>query len=393
MSGGIADADLAGVLGQSGEAGVVFLLGALSNGRHGLEGLHGVSACSGLTGQHDGRGAVVDGVCHVGDLGAGGAGVHDHAVQHLGSGDDGLAEGEGTFDDILLDAGQLGEVDLHAQIAAGDHDGVGGSQDAVDVVHALAVLDLGDDADVGVVLVQQVADVVHVLCGAHEGSGDEVKALLCAEDDVVAVALAHIRHGQMDAGHVDALLVLDLAVVQHLADDVGVVHGLDLQLDQAVVQHDGAAGLHILRQVLIGDGADLLGALHLAGGQGEGLAGFQHFGAVLEVAQADLGALGVQQGSHRKAQFLADGLQLFKAAQMLLVGAVGKIETGNVHAVGDQLAQDALLIGRRAQGADDLGFSHTYLQLTSQSLFYFAASRPLPCRQLRTTNGKTPVQW
>ena len=371
VSGSVRHGDLAGVGLHQATAQVVILpLGALGDGGHGLECLHGISTGSGLTGQHDGRGAVVDGICHVRDLGAGGAGIHDHAVQHLGSGDDGLAKGEGAVDDGLLDAGQLGEVDLHAQIATGHHHGVGSGQNAVDVVHALAVLDLGDDANVGVVLVQQVADVVHVLCGAHEGSGDEVKALLDAEDDVVLIALAHIRHGQMHAGHVDALLVLDLAVVQHLADDVGVVHGLDLQLDEAVVQHDGAAGLHVLRQVLIGDGADLLGALHLAGGQGEGLAGFQHFGAVLEVAQADLGALGVQQGSHRQAQFLADGLQLFKAAQVLLVGAVGKIETGNIHAVGDQLAQDALLIGRRAQGADDLGFSHTYLQLTSQSLSF-----------------------
>ena len=120
---------------------------------------------SGLTGQHNGRGTVVDGVCHVRDLGAGGAGVHDHAVQHLSSGDDGLAEGEGAVDDGLLDAGQLGEVDLHAQIATGHHHGIGSSQNAVDVVHALAVLDLCNDADVGIVLVQQIADIVHVLCG------------------------------------------------------------------------------------------------------------------------------------------------------------------------------------------------------------------------------------
>ena len=368
----IAHADLAGVLGEGNKAGVVLLLGALSNGRHGLESIHGVSTGSSLAGKHDGRGAVVDGICHVGDLGTGGAGVHDHAVQHLGSGDDGLAKGEGALDDILLNAGQLGKVNLNAQIAAGHHDSIGCSQNAVDVVHALTVLDLGDDADIGIILVEQVADIVHILRGAHEGSSDEVKALLCAEDDIVAVALAHIRHGQMHAGHIDTLLVLDLAVVQHLAHDVGVVHGDDLQLDQAVVQHDGAAGLHVLRQVLIGDGADLLGAFHLTGGQGEGLAGFQHFSAVLEVLQADLGAFGVQQGGDRLAQLFTNGFQLFKAAQMLLVRAVGKIKTGNIHAVGDQLAQNAFLIGGRAQSADDLCFSHILLlppTTTSHSLF------------------------
>ena len=39
------------------------------------------------------------------------------------------AKGEGALDDGLLDAGQFGEVDLHAQITTGHHHGVGSSQD------------------------------------------------------------------------------------------------------------------------------------------------------------------------------------------------------------------------------------------------------------------------
>src|SRR5699024_4496462 len=236
-------------------------------------------------------------------------GVVDHAVQHLGGGDDGLAEGVGAVDDGLLDAGQLGEVDLDAQVAAGDHDRVGRREDAVDVLNALGVLDLGDDADLGVVHVQQVADLVHVLGGAHEGGRDEVEALLDAEDDIVPVALAHVGHGQVDAGDVDALFVLDLAAVQHGADDVGVGDFPDGQLDQAVVQHDAAAGLDVVGQVFIGDGDDVPGALNVTGGEGEGLAGLQGLGPVFELLEADLGALGVQQGGHGLVQLLADGFQ------------------------------------------------------------------------------------
>ena len=220
------------------------------------------------------------------------------------------------------------------------------------------VLDLGDDADLGVVHIQQVADLIHVLCGAHKGGRDEIEALLDAEDDVIPVALAHIGHGQVDAGNIDALLVLDLAAVQHGADDVGVGHVPDGQLDQAVVQHDGAAGGHIVGQVLVGDGDDLVGALHLAGGQGEGLAFLQDLRAVLELLEADLGALGIQQGRHRLVQLFPDGLQGLKTALVLLVGAVREIETGHVHPVFHQRPQHALLIGGRAQGADDLGFAH-----------------------------------
>ena len=67
---------------------------------------------------------------------------------------------------------------------------------------------------------------------------------------------------------------------------------------------------------------------------------------------------GVQQGSNGLVQLSADSLQHVQTALVLLVGAVGKVEAGHVHAVGDQFAQDAVLIGRRAQGADDLRFSH-----------------------------------
>ena len=172
----------------------------------------------------------------------------------------------------------------------------------------------------------------------------------------------------MDAGHIDALLGLDLAAVQHGAGDVGVGDLLDAQHDEAVIQHDGAALVHIVGQVLVGDGADLLGALHLAGGQGEGLAGFQHLDAVLELLQADLRALGVQQSGNGLAQLLAQCLQIGQTAAVLLIGAVGKIEAGHVHAVGDQLAQDIPFVGGGAKGADDLRFSHVdYLEL---SLFY-----------------------
>jgi len=356
MSGCIADADLD--LGVALGAVVLLVLGALCNGGHGLEGLHGVVTGSGLTRQHDGGGAIVDGICHVGDLSTGGAGVDHHAVQHLGGSDDGLAEGEGAVDDVLLDAGQLGEVDLNAQVTTGHHDGIGCGEDAVDVVHTLAVLDFGNDADVGIVLIQQIADVVHILCGANKGSGDEVKAVLHAKDNVLAVLLAQVGHGQMHAGHIDTLFGLDLAAVQHGADDVGVGDLLNVQHDQAVVQHDGAAGLHVLGQILVSDGADLLGALHLAGGQGKGLAGFQHLHTVLELLQTDLGALGVQQGGNGLAQLLTQRLQLCQTAAVLLVGTVGEVETGHVHAVCNQVAQDIALIGRRAQGADDLRFSH-----------------------------------
>ena len=72
------------------------LLGGLDDAAHGLHGLDGVLADAGLAGEHDRVGAVHDGVGDVGGLGAGGAGVVDHRVEHLGGDDDRLGVALGT---------------------------------------------------------------------------------------------------------------------------------------------------------------------------------------------------------------------------------------------------------------------------------------------------------
>ena len=82
--------------------------------------------------------------------------------------------------------------------------------------------------------------------------------------------------------------------VEDLADDVV---ALDLDAfhgDQAVVDQDGRAGLHVLGQVLVGDGHTVRIALAVIGGQDEELAGLQCDLALLEGLHADLGSFGVQ---------------------------------------------------------------------------------------------------
>ena len=122
-------------------------------------------------------------------------------------------------------------------------------------------------------LVQDVADIHNVLRVAGKAGGDQIKALLDTKQNIARVALAHIRHGQVDAGDIDTLLGLDGAVIADGAGNIGIADLINTQLDQAVIQHDAAAGLDIAGQVLVGDGADFVGALDIAGGQGELLAG------------------------------------------------------------------------------------------------------------------------
>ena len=251
-----------------------------------------------------------------------------------------------------------GAVMLSGETAAGNHDAVGHGQNLVDVVDALLVLDLCDDADLGVVLVQDVADIHNVLRVAGKAGGDQVKALLDTKQNIARVALAHIRHGQMHTGNIDALLGLDGAVIADRADNVCVANLVNAQLDQTVVQHDPATGLDIVGQFLVSDGADFVRALYAAGGQGELLAGGQLLHTVLELTQTNLGTLGIQHTGNGQIQLLGKGTHLVKAALMFLIVTVGEVETGNIHAIFHQLTQDPRLIGRRTHRADNFRFAH-----------------------------------
>lgn len=124
------------------------VLGLEAGLAHLADGQLRVVTLGGLAAEHDAVGTVDDGVADVADLGAGGARVLDHALEHLGSADDRLAGHVAHGDQLLLGGEDLRGGDLDAQVSAGDHDAVGCLEDLAEVVEALPVLDLGDDLDV-----------------------------------------------------------------------------------------------------------------------------------------------------------------------------------------------------------------------------------------------------
>ena len=118
------------------------------NAAHSLNSFHWILPCGGLTGEHNGAGAIVDGVGHVGDLCSGGTGLGGHGLQHFRSGDDDLAPLQAELDELLLDGGQLLIGDLHAQVSASDHDAITVVQNGIGIVHAGTVFNFGDDVGV-----------------------------------------------------------------------------------------------------------------------------------------------------------------------------------------------------------------------------------------------------
>ncbi len=324
-------------------------------GHHG-DGLDGIFAGGAFGGEHDGVGAVVDGVGDVGGLGASGARVLDHGLEHLGGGDDGFAVLGGAADDVLLDGGDLFGRDFDAEISAGDHDGVGYFEDGVEVLDGLGLFELGDDPGVGVEGGEAAFDVADVVGGADEGDGDGVDALADGEDEVFLVLLGERGDLDGDAGEIDALVLAEHAAVDDLADDVDAFDVLDAELDEAVGEQDAGAGLEVFGEGLE-DGADEGGgAFDLARGDGEAFAGDELDGlVVLELAGANLGALQVGEDADGLAFLLCDGAHHLDELGLLGVGAVGEVEAGDVEAGADQLAEDVGGAAGGAERGDDLG--------------------------------------
>ena len=250
---------------------------------------------------------------------------------------------------------------LHAQVAPGHHDAVGGRYNLVQVVHALLVLDFGDDADiVPAVLVELGPDVLHVAGLADEGGGDEVEVVFAGKFDVLPVLLGEGGEQDMYVGDVDGLVAGQGTAVLHLAVNLAALNLLHQQLDEPVVHQNPTAGLHLIVEVGVGDGDPVLIAGHVLGGEDELVPHVQGDGAVGEGLDADFGALGVQNGGHRGAQDVPGVAELLEHGQMAFVGAVGEVEPGGVHAAANQLDQHFLVVHRGAQGADDFCFTHTF---------------------------------
>ena len=91
-----------------------------------------------------------DGVGDVGDFGARGGGIGDHAFEQVRRDDDRLDRGKAEVDRAPLDDRQLLVGHLDAEVAPRDHQPVAGGDDFLQILHRHLVLDLRDDADVAV---------------------------------------------------------------------------------------------------------------------------------------------------------------------------------------------------------------------------------------------------
>ncbi|EGY02208.1 hypothetical protein AZA_75669 [Nitrospirillum viridazoti Y2] len=327
-------------------------LGRGNDAVHHGHGFQRIGAAGRFRRQHDGVGAVIDGGGDVRRLGAGGGGGGHHAVQHLGGDDDRLHRQAAGAHQFLLAAGHLLLRDFHAQVATGHHDGVRQADDVVDLVQGLRLFDLGHQAGA---VADQAARLDHVAGLLHEGQGHPVHAQVKAEFQVGAVLGGQRRQVQQGAGQVDALAVGNDAAEEDLGRHGVVAQAGHLDahaavIDQQVVaRQDGGENLGV-RQ---GDGVAVavLSLQHEADGVALGHRDL----AVLDGADADLGALQVLQDADGPAHFLFQRPDVGVDLGMVLMGAMAEVQAEGVDARQEQRLQHLGRVAGGSDGGDDLG--------------------------------------
>ena len=230
---------------QAGPQGVA--LHPLHDAVHDLHRLHRIVAGRGLGRQHQGVGALIDGVGHIRRLGPRRGRRTGHGFQHLCRDDGGHAALAGGAQDLLLRHRHFLRLHLHAQVTARDHDPVAVVEDALQIVQGLGLLDLGH---AGGAPVHDPLQLGHVLGLLHEAEGHPVDAEAQGEGQVLAVLGRQGRDRNDRFRHRHALAVRQLGAA--LDRDVGpfVRAFPDPQADAPVVdqqQHPCAQGLKDFR--------------------------------------------------------------------------------------------------------------------------------------------------
>ena len=315
-------------------------------------------AHAGLTREHHRIRAVEDRVGHIRGLSAAGPGVLHHRLEHLGSHDDRLAGLTAHLDRTLLDDGHLLEGQFHAQVAARDHHAVEGRHNALEVGHGLRLLHLGEDGDPPAHLVHDRVHILDVGGRAHERQEHEVDTDPQRPAQVVLVLVRQRRHADRDTGKVDPLVVADRPTLHHPGAHPRAVDLDHLELDLAVVDQDGVAGVAVTGQALVRRAA--LGHVpeDVLGRDGELRTVLEHDRPVGETPEADLRALEVGNDPHTRVQLRGRTPHIGVGLGVHGVLAVGHVQAGDIHARLDELPDLLVGGGGRTQGAHDLRSTH-----------------------------------
>ena len=174
----------------------------------------------------------------------------------------------------------------------------------------------------------------------------------------------------MDAEHIHVFPAADLSVVQGAAGNDRLAVSLeDKEFDKAVRDEDAAIDLDLFGELFPAQG-DAAGLSRPAGCFGTRLdgrgivVGYQvdvaladrDLAVVGHEAGADFGPFGIQEQGARDTGLARRFADVLHVLLVVFMGAVREVETGDVHARLEQIADDCVIFRCRSHRTDNFGF-------------------------------------
>ena len=176
--------------------------------------------------------------------------MEDHGAEEL-CGDGGpFATEDGASEDFFLESGDLFEGDFDAQVAAGDHDAVGGVEDLVEVFEDGGEFEFGHDGDFGL-RAEDFSCGEDVVGGSDEGDGDDIDIGLGDVLEIAVVFFGECFDGEFGVGDIDAFVGGEWSAADDAGVDIWLLDGFDEEFDGAVGEHDGGAGFDVLPELFV----------------------------------------------------------------------------------------------------------------------------------------------
>ena len=146
------------------------------------------------------------------------------------------------------------------------------------------------------------------------------------------------------------------SAIQNVANHVVAAHGANPQLNKSVAQQNLCAGAELGSETGERGGNTSGRARDIPRCDDDGAAGFQQNRfAAFQASGADLRTLQILENADGAMFAFRHAAQALDIAGVIFVGAVGKVEAGDVHAQAQQVAHGSLGVAGGTDGADDFG--------------------------------------
>ena len=165
--------------------------------------------------------------------------------------------------------------------------------------------------------------IIYISGGANERSRDEIKAHFCTEFQVVHITLGKIRHGKLNAGNVDSLIVGKRAAVNYRADNIGVGYLFCSEFNCAVIYKDSCTNAYVLWKVFEVDVSLFCGTFALDSCECDSVTvGNIDRLVVNKLSKSYFRAFCIEHCGNGQTEFVSQTCYLFKAALVYLIIAV-----------------------------------------------------------------------